>query len=184
MVKKGSTTKKKGRQYPHLWKAIIKNCIVCGKPFRAVRDSIRKKTKICGIECWRVRGRVVNICPFCEKEVRTFKSVNQKYCNRSCRDLHYKNRFQGARSHFWRGGKTKESQIRRTRIEYKEWRMAVFKRDGFKCVICGSKLEIEADHIKEVCRYPELIYDVNNGRTLCHKHHKETDNYGPKARWR
>ena len=42
---------------------------------------------------------------------------------------------------------------------------------------------IEAHHIKERCTYPELMFDVDNGLTLCHECHKETDNYGWKARW-
>lgn len=41
---------------------------------------------------------------------------------------------------------------------------------------------LEAHHLKEVCNYPEQIFDVDNGVTLCHQCHKETDNYGNKAR--
>ena len=56
----------------------------------------------------------------------------------------------------------------------------VFKRDNFKCVLCGDKKggNIEADHIKDFALYPELRLDINNGRTLCKSCHKKTDNYG------
>lgn len=68
--------------------------------------------------------------------------------------------------------------------EYKEWRLAVFTRDNFTCQKCGQrKRDIEAHHIKERCKYPELMFDVDNGLTLCHECHKETNNYGWKARW-
>jgi hypothetical protein len=65
--------------------------------------------------------------------------------------------------------------------EYKEWRKKVFERDKFQCILCNSKTDIEADHIKPKSKYPELVYDIDNGRTLCKKCHKNTDTYGPSA---
>ena len=58
--------------------------------------------------------------------------------------------------------------------KYKEWRKAVFERDNHTCQICFIKGGyIEAHHIKEWAKYPELRYDVNNGLTVhkknCHK---------------
>lgn len=54
-----------------------------------------------------------------------------------------------------------------------------------KCKYCGKHtIDLEAHHIKEQSRYPELIYELSNGLTLCHKCHKLTDNYGYKARWK
>jgi len=82
----------------------------------------------------------------------------------------------------WRGGTTKDRQLAMGRPEYKNWRISVFTRDNFCCVICLSNKDIQADHIKEWCNYPELRYEVSNGRTLCKSCHKLTDNYGPKAR--
>lgn len=69
--------------------------------------------------------------------------------------------------------------------EYKQWRAAVLKRDGYKCIIClrgkpAVKI-LQADHIRSWSKYPELRYDVNNGRTLCLYHHKRTLNYGRRA---
>jgi len=44
--------------------------------------------------------------------------------------------------------------------------------------MCGiNNKTLEADHIKAFSEYPELIYDINNGRTLCKECHKKTDNY-------
>lgn len=57
--------------------------------------------------------------------------------------------------------------------KYKQWRLDVFKRDGFKCKKCGSKKGINAHHIKRWAKYPSLRFDVNNGITLCRKHHRE-----------
>ena len=73
-----------------------------------------------------------------------------------------------------------ENLLFRASREYKKWRYEVFKRDNFKCVLCGDKKggNIEADHIKDFALYPELRLDINNGRTLCKSCHKKTDNYG------
>ena len=90
----------------------------------------------------------------------------------------------GEKSHFWKGGKTKQGIIIRSSIEYKLWREAVFKRDNFNCVWCGSKKQIESDHIKPFADYPELRFCIDNGRTLCHECHKKTDTYKSKTRWK
>ncbi len=83
----------------------------------------------------------------------------------------------GSKSHRWRGGKTREGIIIRCSVEYKLWRESVFKRDGWKCIWCGSKKNIEADHIKPFCDYPELRFAIDNGRTLCRECHQTTDTY-------
>lgn len=176
---------KKGSINPHRYRARIGNCIICNTEYRAVSDFKERKQKYCSKECWNIRARLINNCLFCSCEIITFKSVNKKYCNQKCRDEDYKTRMKGENSHFWLGGKTKESKIRKTCAAYREWRLSVFTRDNFTCVMCGIKdRTIEADHIKAQSEYPELIYELNNGRTLCHECHKKTDNYGYKQRWK
>jgi 5-methylcytosine-specific restriction endonuclease McrA len=59
------------------------------------------------------------------------------------------------------------------RDEYKQLRKTVFYRDNYKCVICASNKNIQMDHIKEWCNYPELRYEVSNCRTLCLSCHKK-----------
>lgn len=76
-------------------------------------------------------------------------------------------------------GKTPEQKRIRESIPYKLWKLAVFERDNFTCVICferGGKLN--ADHIKPFARFPELRLEVSNGRTLCEDCHKMTETYG------
>jgi hypothetical protein len=83
------------------------------------------------------------------------------------------------RHNFWKGGLTEKNKLARTRLVYKLWREAVFKRDDWTCQMCkqrGGKLE--AHHIKEFSNFPDLRYDVSNGITLCKECHKKTDNYG------
>lgn len=69
------------------------------------------------------------------------------------------------------------------RIEYRLWRSAVFERDNYTCVSClkrGGRLH--ADHIKPYCAFPELRFDLENGRTLCVSCHMKSDTHGEKAR--
>lgn len=66
-------------------------------------------------------------------------------------------------------------------LEYIHWRESVLIRDGYKCVWCGSTENLEADHIKPKSVFPDLMYEVGNGRTLCNPCHRKTDTYGRKG---
>lgn len=66
--------------------------------------------------------------------------------------------------------------------EETHWRESVLLRDGYKCVFCQGDENLEADHIRPKFLYPDLKYDVNNGRTLCNPCHKQTATYGSKVR--
>lgn len=66
------------------------------------------------------------------------------------------------------------------RNPYNVWRKAVFDRDGRACTKCGSVHRLHADHIKPFSQFPDLRYEVSNGRVLCFECHKQTDTYGGK----
>lgn len=48
---------KKGKKYPHLRRARTGQCPICGKEFRAVNDTYKRKQKYCSKECWKNRGK-------------------------------------------------------------------------------------------------------------------------------
>lgn len=62
---------------------------------------------------------------------------------------------------------------------YKAWKSAVLKRDGFKCQMPGctvkTKTCLQAHHIIRWADAPLLRYRVENGITLCIKHHKQVN---------
>ena len=61
---------------------------------------------------------------------------------------------------------------RKTR-EYESWRRAVLKRDGYKCVKCGSMYcKLHAHHISSWAEDILHRFDIDNGLTLCVVCHK------------
>lgn len=88
----------------------------------------------------------------------------------------------GEKSCQWKGGVTPINEQIRKSLDYKFWREAVFKRDDFTCQFCDIRGGIlQADHIKPFCNFPDLRFNINNGRTLCKECHKKTETYGIKA---
>lgn len=79
-------------------------------------------------------------------------------------------------------GKAASNMLIRKSTEMRFWRTSVFKRDNFTCQLCGQHGgKLHADHIKPFCTFPELRFDLANGRTLCISCHKNTDTFGRKA---
>ena len=90
-----------------------------------------------------------------------------------------KGRFTGESHHNWKGGITPIRKKMYYSDEYKIWRKSIFERDNYTCVWCGKRgVELNADHIKPWCDYPELRFDINNGRTLCLDCHRKTFTWG------
>ena len=78
----------------------------------------------------------------------------------------------------WRGGSGTERHYLMNQDEYKQWRIAVFKRDNFTCQMCGaSKVFLNADHIEPWSVATNLRYSLDNGRTLCEPCHWTTPSF-------
>ncbi len=93
-------------------------------------------------------------------------------------------RSRGEQSNFWKGGVSAEHELQRKTAQYKDWRKAVFERDNYTCQVCGDRsvaghrVRLHADHIKPFAAYPDLRFDVSNGRTLCVPCHRQTPTFG------
>ena len=87
----------------------------------------------------------------------------------------------------------------RNHFKYHKWRLEIFKRDNFTCVLCGKKSPriIHADHYP--IRFIDIVrgnnintldeadackdfWDTKNGRTLCVPCHKKTDTWGGRTK--
>lgn len=89
----------------------------------------------------------------------------------------------GAKPHNWKGGVSRENSKLRATAEYREWRKQVFQRDDYTCQACGQRgYQLEADHELPVAIFPDLRFEVLNGRTLCKSCHAKTPTYKSKVR--
>lgn len=134
-----------------------KRCAICGKEFRKIKHTPEqwKVAKYCSVEC----------------SIKSKVGVKQPYKRESFLKIQHKH---NGKAHWnWKGGITLELSLLRHSDEYKEWRNAVYRRDGWRCQKCGKKIKnIVAHHIKSFKHFPELRYSVKNGKTLCRPCHK------------
>ena len=85
----------------------------------------------------------------------------------------------GEKCHKWKGGVTPINEKIRKSTLYKIWRTSVFDRDDYTCQICEEKgVTLNADHIKPFSLFPDLRFELSNGRTLCVPCHRNTETYG------
>ena len=149
---------------------IDKACATCGIPIRVKNHRVRP-ANYCSRPCYHIGetgkpGRAIT-----EEEKRNLSQLR----------LGKKRPVISGSKHWnWKGGVDKGTWWT---PEYKRWRVSVFERDNYTCVLCGDNRggNLEADHIKPRYTHPELTFDTANGRTLCKPCHKQTDTWGRKV---
>ena len=75
----------------------------------------------------------------------------------------------GPLHHNWKGGYD-DGEWRHS-WEYKTWCRAVKYRDRWTCQLCDSRNDIVAHHVYDVQLFPNLKYEVWNGKALCEDCH-------------
>ena len=173
-------------------------CLTCQAPL------VRQQTKFCSRSCYAIaqkgvdpfvngtrsaapwnKGRTLGpsprntqvqlSCLHCGSafSVRRYRANVAKFCSVACAHQH---RNQGL---------TVEHERQRKSAAYREWRTAVFERDDYTCQGCGQHGgHLHADHVQPFALFPDLRFEVSNGRTLCVPCHKRTDTYGRAAIYR
>lgn len=148
----------------------IKKVCKCGKEF-SVKPSL-DRVKTCSRSC-AVKGRISGYKGYVSSPETREKQRQAKLGIRG--EAHWN----------WRGGSGTIRHQEMQRDEYKQWRKAVFERDGYACQHCSTKGKyVQADHIKTWAEYPELRYELSNGRTLCIDCHELTDTFPVRLRRR
>lgn len=110
---------------------------------------------------------ILKKCIICEKEFKCTKNRAEVYGRKTCsKECAYKS-ISGERHPKWKDGISKKNQKIRSSKEYRKWRMRVLVRDNFTCQLCDREESWHADHIKPFSKYPELRFEISNGRTLC-----------------
>lgn len=146
----------------------VRLCLACGEQGLARNAKYHKECRPKPMEpiLHECRG-----CPALVIESRT-------WCDK-CKT----SRSKGNRNSNWKGGITPENNRIRASEEYKEWRVAVFKRDDFTCQSCGVRGgNLHAHHKKPFSTHPKLRLDVDNGETLCKPCHEKTDSWLNRAK--
>ena len=83
----------------------------------------------------------------------------------------------GRKPHNWNPDRTNSNEKHRLRgtREWKEWRKAVFTRDGYACMECGATgTTLEPHHIIPLRVSFDRLFDLINGITLCRACHVKT----------
>jgi hypothetical protein len=140
-----------------------KECPVCGKLILKSSDYCNRCSQLGELNRMYTDGHSITTrtCNICGKPISVHASNG--VCN-SCRDR------SGDKNPNYRGSEC-TSAIYNT-SEYFKWRFSIYRRDNYTCKCCGcNDGGIDAHHIYPKSKFPDLIFVLSNGITLCKKCH-------------
>ncbi len=156
-------------------------CAHCGETFSVIPARIAAgRGRYCSQECKRAASAYIEqSCAECGRAFMVKPSLvtrgEGKYCSMACsRAAHRRNIRRGPDSPRWRGGSGKTRRRSIALPEYRRWRRAVLRRDGYTCQCCGEREKtLTAHHMERWIDAPRLRFDVANGLTLCLPCHRQ-----------
>ncbi len=175
-------------------KKYINICLYCSKKFKTHRNTQQFCSTSCegkyikenelrkGKNHWNWEGgEIETTCDYCGKKITQKKSQFEKfenhYCSRECNGKHAEEtgRYIGENSVSYNPNLTDEDRVKRRKTpESKKWTRDVFDRDNYTCVVCGYRGKgLVAHHLNGYNWCKEERTKLENGVTLCKKHHKE-----------
>jgi 5-methylcytosine-specific restriction endonuclease McrA len=122
------------------------------------------------------RMRVEDVAEIYHCSIAPINRILRKYGVKRKQSESLKGRMVGDKNPNWKGGKTNYSRytisIKGFKYKMRIWSAKVIERDNIQCKLCGSDENLNAHHIEPVrnCKL-EILFDVNNGITLCRKCH-------------
>lgn len=152
-----------------------KNAIYCSRICYSKKQKIKNaQCKICGISFYIRPIKKKKNGNSCSKKCQNISNIGKPTWNKGKPFLAVR----GSKNPNWKGGVTLLREQLRKSLEYENWRKSILERDLYTCQWCyqiGGYLEV--DHIKPWSLFPELRFNIANGRTLCHDCHTKTDSY-------
>jgi len=148
----------------------------CGNSFQSY---ISHKRKYCSRIClhnYRPKNwgtKLIDlVCIICKETFKGYISHNRKCCSRKCVHKYLTLNFSGINGSRWVENK-KVNPFKGT-SKWRIWRQAVFARDNYTCQNCNKRGGyLEPHHIKSKQCFPELVFEVSNGITLCGDCHNQ-----------
>lgn len=172
-------------------KGEYRKCALCGKEKYFMPNALNRKESFCSKEhhLIHMKQNAFHLdCVICGATFYT-QPAQIKYRNRKTCSLLCRAKRQSLLAEERNKNNPPSVGVLNRRIRYSakmdDWRKAIFDRDNYTCQICFKKGgTLNADHIKPFSLFPDLRFELSNGRTLCVKCHRETDTWGRKAIYR
>jgi len=172
-------------------KRIKFTCPICGVEFERSPAQVKSDHPTCSRDChYKARAlglskRIVTKpynckrkkprrCVVCGSEF-IYTKPSQWHCSRKCFEDHHRERMRGDNNPSFIDGRSKDKGCYRG-DDWERIRIEVYRRDHFRCRVCGKKCgkrEIQAHHIR---RWRESKNnDLDNLVTLCNKCHAKVE---------
>ena len=179
-----------GKKHSKKTKERMKKIAKGRKPSKKTIEAVRISNKLRG--CSKKTKEKMRLARLGKPSGMLGKKVSEKTKKMISNMLKIKAR-RGENHPFWKGGISSIQEQIKSSSQYIQWRKEVFERDNWTCQDCKKiKKKIHPHHrrpfslilrenkIKTITDALDcnILWDIENGITLCKDCHKKTDTYG------